>query len=31
QGIKPGARMPSFDQLDGPSLNALAAYLDQLK
>jgi cytochrome c oxidase subunit 2 len=31
QGIKPGARMPSFDQLDGASLNALAAYLEQLK
>jgi cytochrome c oxidase subunit 2 len=31
QAIKPGARMPSFDRLDGESLLALAAYLDQLE
>lgn len=31
QGIKPGARMPSFDHLDGASLKALAAYLEQLR
>jgi len=31
QGIKPGARMPSFDRLDGQTLNALATYLDHLK
>ena len=31
QGIKPGARMPSFDHLDGHSLNALAAFLGQLQ
>jgi cytochrome c oxidase subunit 2 len=31
QSIKPGARMPSFDRLDGQSLLAIAAYLDHLK
>ncbi len=31
QRIKPGARMPSFDELDEASLTALAAFLDGLK
>ncbi|MBC7501027.1 MAG: cytochrome c oxidase subunit II [Herminiimonas sp.] len=31
QGIKPGARMPSFDQMDGETLRALSAYLEHLK
>ena len=31
QGIKPGARMPSFDRMDGQSLNALATFLEHLK
>ena len=31
QGIKPGARMPSFDKMDGATLHALAAYLESLK
>jgi cytochrome c oxidase subunit 2 len=31
QGMKPGARMPSFDVLSGPDLRAIAAYLASLK
>ena len=31
QHLKPGARMPSYDRLDGASLHALAAFLEQLK
>jgi cytochrome c oxidase subunit 2 len=31
QAHKPGARMPSFRQLDGDTLDALAAYLAQLR
>ncbi len=31
QEHKPGARMPSFDTLDGPTLDALAAYLSSLR
>jgi len=31
QGIKPGARMPSFKHLDAATLDALAAYLGQLR
>jgi len=31
QHIKPGNRMPSFDQLDGRQLRALATYLESLK
>jgi cytochrome c oxidase subunit 2 len=31
QRIKPGARMPSFDHLDAPTLDALAAYLASLQ
>jgi cytochrome c oxidase subunit 2 len=31
QAIKPGVRMPAAQELDGPTLNALAAYLEQLK
>ncbi|MDB5840740.1 MAG: cytochrome oxidase subunit [Herminiimonas sp.] len=31
QGIKPGARMPAFDNMDGETLRALAAYLEHLK
>ncbi len=30
QDHKPGARMPSFDQLDAPTLDALTAYLSSL-
>jgi cytochrome c oxidase subunit II len=31
QRVKPGARMPAFDQLDASSLDALAAFLMELK
>ena len=31
QAIKPGARMPAATDIDGPTLNALAAYLEHLK
>lgn len=31
QSLKPGNRMPSFHQLDGPSLDALATYLSGLQ
>ncbi len=31
QDHKPGARMPSFNQLDAASLEAVSAYLEQLK
>ena len=31
QGVKPGARMPSFDRLDRESLDALAAFLGGLQ
>lgn len=31
QDLKPGARMPSFGHIDKPTLQALAAYLAQLK
>jgi cytochrome c oxidase subunit 2 len=31
QGIKPGARMPSFGHLGGASLKAIGAYLEQLE
>lgn len=31
QHLKPGNGMPSYDQLEGPQLRALAAYLDSLK
>ena len=31
QAVKPGARMPSFERIDGESLSALAAYLEHLK
>src|SRR5690606_10993914 len=31
QSIKPGARMPAATDIDGPTLNALAAYLEHLK
>lgn len=31
QGFKPGARMPSLEQFDGETLNALAAYLESLE
>ena len=31
QHIKPGNRMPSFDQLDGPTLRAMAAWLESLE
>lgn len=31
QHFKRGARMPSFDRLDAPTLQALAAYLESLK
>lgn len=31
QQLKPGARMPSYAHLDGPTLDVLAAYLDSLK
>ncbi|SMP63663.1 cytochrome c oxidase subunit II [Noviherbaspirillum suwonense] len=31
QAVKPGARMPSFERLDGATLSALAAYLEHLK
>jgi cytochrome c oxidase subunit 2 len=31
QAIKPGARMPAALDIDGPTLNALAAYLEHLK
>ena len=31
QAVKPGARMPSFDRMDGATLSALAAYLEHLK
>jgi cytochrome c oxidase subunit 2 len=31
QHLKPGNPMPSYDQLEGPQLRALAAYLDSLK
>ena len=31
QAVKPGARMPSFDRIDGATLSALAAYLEHLK
>lgn len=31
QAVKPGARMPSFERIDGASLSALAAYLEHLK
>jgi cytochrome c oxidase subunit 2 len=31
QHLKPGNLMPSYGQLDGPQLRALAAYLDSLK
>jgi cytochrome c oxidase subunit II len=31
QHIKPGNRMPSYDQLEGRQLRALAAYLESLK
>jgi cytochrome c oxidase subunit 2 len=31
QHLKPGNLMPSYDQLEGPQLRALAAYLESLK
>ena len=31
QAVKPGARMPSFERIDGATLSALAAYLEHLK
>lgn len=31
QAIKPGARMPSFDELDGPTLRSIAVYLASLE
>jgi cytochrome c oxidase subunit 2 len=31
QHLKPGNGMPSYDQLEGPQLRALAAYMDSLK
>jgi cytochrome c oxidase subunit II len=31
QHLKPGARMPSYDRLDAGALQALAAFLEQLK
>jgi cytochrome c oxidase subunit 2 len=31
QHLKPGNIMPSYDQLDGPQLRALAAYMESLK
>jgi cytochrome c oxidase subunit 2 len=31
QHLKPGNAMPSYDQLEGPQLRALAAYLESLK
>jgi cytochrome c oxidase subunit 2 len=31
QALKPGARMPSFQHLDGATLEALSAYLEQLQ
>ena len=31
QHLKPGNRMPSYDQLEGPQLRALAAWLDSLR
>ena len=31
QHLKPGANMPSYDQLSGPELRAIAAYMDSLK
>lgn len=31
QHLKPGARMPSFNQLDAPTLQALGAYLGHLR
>jgi cytochrome c oxidase subunit 2 len=31
QHLKPGNRMPSYDQLEGRQLRALAAYLESLK
>ncbi len=31
QGLKPGARMPSYGSLSGEDLRALAGYLEQLK
>lgn len=31
QHLKPGNRMPSYDQLHGPQLRALATYLESLK
>jgi cytochrome c oxidase subunit II len=31
QHLKPGNRMPSFDQLDGPTLRAMAAWLESLE
>ena len=31
QHIKPGNRMPSFDQLDGPTLRAMSAWLESLE
>ncbi|AEG91704.1 Candidate Cytochrome c oxidase polypeptide II precursor (Cytochrome aa3 subunit 2) [Ramlibacter tataouinensis TTB310] len=31
QHLKPGNAMPSYDQLEGPELRALAAYLESLK
>jgi cytochrome c oxidase subunit 2 len=31
QHLKPGSAMPSFDQLEGPQLRALAAYMESLK
>jgi cytochrome c oxidase subunit 2 len=31
QQHKPGAQMPSFDQLDAATLDAIAAYLEHLQ
>jgi cytochrome c oxidase subunit 2 len=31
QHLKPGNAMPSYDQLEGPQLRALAAYLESLR
>lgn len=31
QALKPGIAMPAFDELDGPTLDALAAYLESLE
>jgi cytochrome c oxidase subunit II len=31
QHLKPGNRMPSFDRLDGPTLRAMAAWLESLE